>query len=232
MITGTKLVKLLIFIFFFLSIGQTSFAGFPATPILDDFNRANEGPPPSANWTKPTYATFVGIKVVSNAVVQDVLNTNDGLAYWNVENFGPDCEAYVTINSFTGTDAFLILHVRMDVINGNGYKLDWNKFTGNIRVFRIDAGVRTQLGASIAKTVSAGDSLGILMVGNVITVYYKASGGSWVDLATRTDSTYTAAGKIMLGIWNNATVSPLDNFGGGTVTTKIYGATLYGATIY
>ena len=23
---------------------------FPNTPVLDNFNRANEGPPPSANW--------------------------------------------------------------------------------------------------------------------------------------------------------------------------------------
>ena len=36
---------------------------FPTTGILDDFNRGNEGPPPSANWT-----TLVqGHKVVSNA---------------------------------------------------------------------------------------------------------------------------------------------------------------------
>ena len=67
--------------------------------------------------------------------------------------------------------------------------------------------------------MSAGDSIGMSMVGSTITVYYKASGGSWTSLGTRTDSTYTAAGRLQLGQWlsSSGVASTIDNFGGGAI---------------
>jgi hypothetical protein len=73
---------------------------FPTTPILDDFNRANEGPPPSANWSAyhASWGFGDGLEVVSNQCKGNSYNLCGD--WWSVETFGSDCEVYVTIATF------------------------------------------------------------------------------------------------------------------------------------
>ncbi len=57
-------------------------------------------------------------------------------------------------------------------------------------------------------------------VGSTITAYYKASGGSWVVLSTRTDTTYTSGGSIAMATFAGAGATPdikFTNFGGGSL---------------
>lgn len=68
---------------------------FPNTPVIDNFNRPNEGPPPSPNWTND--GDYAGQwKVSSNTCVPD--GTVGGSENeWNSTIFGPDCEVYLTL---------------------------------------------------------------------------------------------------------------------------------------
>src|SRR5436189_297727 len=61
---------------------------FPTTNILDDFNRSNQGPPPSSNWVSD--GSPDGWKVLSNQATPSV----DGYAHdvWERDTFGPDSE--------------------------------------------------------------------------------------------------------------------------------------------
>lgn len=196
---------------------------FPLTPLLDNFNRSNEGPPPSSSWA--VYGSTAG-KVVSNAYVGSTFNAADNQQYWSPSSFGPDVEVYATVSTVRSADTWLLLNARMDIAANNGYTIEWTADVSRIRVRRIDAGVKTTLGADITQAMASGDSLGMSIVGNTISVYYKASGGSWTLLTTRTDSTYTGAGRIMFGSWSSASGAIYDNVGGGTLNPITCGNSL------
>jgi hypothetical protein len=85
-----------------------------------------------------------------------------------------------------------------------------------ILICREDNGGLVVLGSSITDFApSSGDGLGIEVVGNTISAYHRV-GGTWTSKGSRTDSTYTAAGKVGFKV-NTASVR-IDNFGGGTVS--------------
>lgn len=195
-------------------------ASFPCTSILDNFNRANEGPPPSTNWTTGIDGGANGFKVDTN---EAEVNGDPSSGYWNVQNFGPNVEVYVTLGVATQASR---VHWRIQQEGTAG----WDGYTllaytdNNFYVYRVDNGVQTQLGAAIAQTFSSGDSFGISHVGSTITVYYCASGAGcgvsgagWTNKGTRTDNTYSSAGKIGMSMFDSSTTTALDNFGGGTL---------------
>ena len=187
---------------------------FPTTSLLDDFDRANTGPPPSASWGGPVLPGNSGAKVLSN---QLVTAGGSGECYW-LTSFGPDSECYITIGTL-GTGFGLYLRVNNpNTGTMTGYYADI--YANTIDVYRMDNAGYNQLGASIATTTSAGDTFGLEMIGATLTVYRKPSAGAWGSIGSRTDATYGAAGAVgvLLGSAN------LDNFGGGTVTT---GGTTY-----
>lgn len=69
---------------------------FPATGILDDFNRSNEGPPPGSNWSN--LAELPGIRVQDDKAVGDI---GEGYALWTGSQLGNSIgiEFYVDIVS-------------------------------------------------------------------------------------------------------------------------------------
>src|SRR5262245_54582528 len=73
--------------------GENNCMVAPITPIIDDANRANTGPPPSSNWTTYTDGTTItgnGLKV-SSSVIKGDSNSAFNAAYWNTQ-FGADSE--------------------------------------------------------------------------------------------------------------------------------------------
>lgn len=205
-------------LFIFLFFPSIAFANFPNTSVLDTATRANEGPPPSANWTLCPWTSFVGLKISSNTIVQNTFAGNDGCAYWNPGQFGPDSEVYTTVNNFTGTDAYLVLGARIST-SGNGYKMDWQA-PNTWRIFSMTAGVRTQLGSNFTQTITAGDSIGFRVMGTTQSIWYKPSGGAWTMVGSTTDTTYTSSGYLMLEMWQSSTVAGYTNLGGGTVPSS------------
>jgi hypothetical protein len=70
------------------------------TSVLDNFNRSNTGPPPSASWIIPSRLARVGSKFVSNALAPNARNTPCS-GYWKTA-FGAPCEVYATISNNAG----------------------------------------------------------------------------------------------------------------------------------
>lgn len=195
---------------------------FPTTGILDDFNRANEGPPPSASWVSTgIYDATPGVSVVSNTLADS--GTFVGGA-WGTQ-FGPDSEIFLTVTTLmddglelrlwlrgqqignsTTVDGYFIIFNRQDVLPGIRY-----------RFIREDNGTGTQLGAFVDDTsgvLATGTKFGVDMSGSTITGYANRS-GSWTTVDTRTDTTYSASGYI--GLSTSSSAGRYDDFGGGTI---------------
>lgn len=191
---------------------------FPTRGVLDDFNRANEGPPPSASWAGPAWNGSGEIKVISNQCGADGAGYGDD--YWNT-SFGPDSEVYVDIPTLpaAGEEMGLLLRGKDPGAGGlDGYEVYMAQVAGaandTVDIYRIDNEATTKLGATIVQEFAAGESLGFEAVGSNLTAYRK-TGGSWASLGVRSDATYGAAGYIGVELQN--TTVRVDGFGGGTV---------------
>lgn len=187
--------------------------------LLDDFNRSNEGPPLSADWTSITN----GLKVVSNTVAGNGSGVNN-IEFYDVSTFGPDVEAHIIISSKGGTNQFCSVFARMTTLASgtmDGYEARATPASGTdtIALYRIDNGTATLLDSASVEFAS-NDKLGIECIGSAIKVYHY-TGGAWVERCSATDATYGAAGYV--GIAQGHTTGRLDDFFAGTVggsTTK------------
>ena len=196
-----------------LAAGQ-AWAAFPTTSVIDNFNRSNEGPPPSASWGE----WDAGLKVVSNrAVGNDGTNHN----YWNgASSDYTDVEVYTTIVTSPASLDQVCLTARFNYGTYSGYLIQWSKDYG-LYLHRWVSGGDTTIQTDAGEFAN-GDSIGMSVVGSdpvVITIYKKASGGSWASVFTYSDSNanrITASGKI--GLRTLGTTATLDDFGGGTYT--------------
>lgn len=192
-------------------------ASFPFNGIIDNFDRANEGPPLSASWTDTIVVGEGGFKVNFDVAQGDTGGFNS--TYRNTAVYGPDVEAYLTLPASSQADVYLRI-VAEGTAGVDGYSIDANETTDLFRVFRIDDGVYTQLGADISTTIGIGDSFGATIIGTTITVYHCGLGmgcgvseAGWTVIDTRTDATYSAAGRIGIGVSGSGIV---DDFGGGS----------------
>ena len=188
---------------------------FPETSIIDDFNRDNEGPPLSSDWTEIGYAAG-GLKVSNNECAPE--DAGSCLEYYNVSTYGPNCEVYVTDRYNFAKNAVLIRLQSPDTAETDGYILEADIFEDPdiLKLSRLDDGVRTLLGASIEQVLDGDDKFGIESVGDTHTIYYDDGGAGWGSLGSRTDSTYPDAGYLGLKIYGTAS-GALDDFGGGTL---------------
>ena len=182
---------------------------FPTTGILDDFNRTNEGPPPSADWV----TVDNGHKVVSSQLVPNSDAYSE--SYWN-QSFGADMEAYVTIVTKESVGNSIVLQVRTQPADSyKSYYLLVNSLAGTDTILiRYWNGSSGSTLATYNQEISAGDSVGISAIGSTITAWYKASGGSWTELGHVTNTSESRAGYI--DIANDSVTPVFDNFGGGT----------------
>lgn len=193
---------------------------FPTTAVIDDFNRANSGSLGS-NWGADPF-NFAGANfdVLSNQAVGN--NSAYCANYWSAATFGADSEVYVTCVTKPTNGGDWALGARIvnpDTTGVDGYRLqvDSDAGTDEWKVQRVDNGVVTQLGATATQEIASGDAVGLEVIGTTVKAYYKASGGSLSEVASRTDATYSAAGNISLEAFDNGGDPVFDDFGGGTV---------------
>ncbi len=196
---------------------------FPTTSVLDDFNRANEGPPPSASWRTDNYNTASStLAVDTNICITTGFPNGGGL--WGT-SVGADTEVFVTENFSPSNGQSFYLFARI-VTPGSaavdGYLAEFDRADANpgytIRIQRIDNNSLTTLGAVITETGGAhvdGNAVGLSVVGSTLSVFIRRSGVWSAAIDTRTDSTYAAGGFI--GFRMSATSMLGDDFGGGTV---------------
>lgn len=195
---------------------------FGDTGILDNFNRSDEGPPPSSSWTTAIDSATDGLEVIGNEVWAE--NNAPCGGYWNVETFGPACEAFITIQDVPGNNDYSGVYTRLVTPGSSavdGYWARWYHTVGDdqLTLFRIDNGVPTQLGSNDLLEVAVGDKLGLESdADDVHTVYYDDGGAGWTagTNATATDTTYQSAGYIGLVMKDDDHQN--DDFGGGTIS--------------
>lgn len=193
---------------------------FPVTAVLDNFNRADTGPPPSASWTT---GSGTGHKVASNlCVINDVAGCASN---WNTSQ-NVNQEAYATVAAVPSVgDGFGLLarvqnaaatfgsdHIYLSVVPVTGAGND------TLQVFKYISSVYTQLGADVAlgADITVNDVFGMRLMRSEIQVYY---GGTL--RATRTDSDLLSGGYP--GVDNGGATGSWDNFGGGSVAAHAVG---------
>lgn len=198
---------------------------FPTTSVLDDFNRANTGPPPSGSWTTDQYAFGLpGLKVSSNTCIP---NSAFAAGWWSASSFAADQEAYITVATWVDE---IEVHLRLQTpgtAGVDGYILNIISSTNHWRIYRMTNQATTLL-TSGAITMSSGDSIGFEAIGTSLTAYQKIGAGSWGTLGSTTDATYNTTGFI--GLFANSASTVFDNFGGGAyiapaATTRLLAAT-------
>lgn len=196
---------------------------FPDNGVLDAFTGCtNDATPPNANWTNAALlgGTTANLECRSEGVSS--VSAASGEGYYSVQQYGRDCEAYVTIVDITNASNGWV-YCRLQNIGANttdGYAVAWVDATSIVGINRIDNGVDTGLGANFTQTITAGDKIGIRAVGDQICAWYNAAGAGWAQLGCRTDSTYMTGGYLGTSITQTTANNPIhDDFGGGNVAT-------------
>lgn len=186
--------------------------------LLDDFNRANVGPPPSASWTSQIFLSDNNaLRVLSNQCGSSGTGSNQ-TAWWNPTTFGPDVEVYAQVPAFGLSGHYAGLFARLTgtgTVASSGYVF-YAVGDSQAEFYRVVDGTYTAIGAAISQAWLPGDWMGFEVVGTTLTGYRK-TGGAWSVVGTRTDSTYTGAGHI--GLYTDNNTIRFDDFSGGPVVT-------------
>lgn len=204
------MISKIIIIFILCLLPITAWSAFPTTAILDDFNRTNEGPP-MTGW-----ADFAnGFKVLSNQMAGNAAAQNT--SYLNSFSYGPDVEAYATMEVLPG--AGVAFQIFVANTSFNGYLTSANT-TGDYAIYRLDGGTATSIKDG-THTWTAGDSLGMTVsAAGVASIYYKTGAGAWTLLDSIADGTYTNITNYALGSTCYDTTFRADNFGGGNTVNR------------
>lgn len=191
-------------------------ATFPATPILDNFNRADG--PMGSDWA--IYPSDYWLKIDSNQVVSGRGPGLGGEMYYT-HAFGPDAEVYITCVSIDdGYTSFI--NLGDDPLTGNlgvGYQVNYTRNDAGDDTIELYDGYAFALGGtallgSAIVNYSPGDAIGLRAVGASVKAYYKPAGGAWGEVISANVSAmaYTR-GNGMAVI--DLTLGVLDDFGGG-----------------
>lgn len=158
--------------------------GFPTVPIVDDFNRADEGPPPSSNWT----ALVNGFTVASNQMAVDV-GGSDNITGWNVTTF-TNVDTFIFLPTVDGTWAIGLINTA--TVDGYLFRYDG---AGDIFLERVDSGVPGATLATTSHTPANGNGYGYRRINNSHSGWLY-TGGAWQStplLDGGSDSTHSGA---------------------------------------
>jgi hypothetical protein len=216
-----------------------------ATPVLDNFNRADESPlSAAAGWETTQWTTSANsagpLKVISN----QLRPSETGGGVWlsgQVRSavLGPDQEAYLTLptGSFPGGSTYHLL-ARADAPSGGTGKA----YTARLLISNAGNPSSTTIAASTQATIPArdiasggvtglvpGSRMGFRVYGSdpVHLELWAYSAGAWSPVLRLVDSDaarITTAGRIGVVIATNTNQSssqPLDDFGGGEAPATV-----------
>ena len=138
---------------------------------------------PSASESPSESPAAGGLKIDGNQAA-GILADSDNFGYWNPSTFGPDSEVFATIATKPATDEYIELLARFDFSTGNGYGLRFTTLAGTdkVEIMEYASWTPTQIGADIELEFSAGDALGLEIIGTTLQAYRKPSGGIWALL--------------------------------------------------
>ena len=181
---------------------------FPQTTgLIDNFNRADEGPPPTG-WTEgysADHGSVAGWKLSGNkAVANNPASELLEYCYWNARQYSGDVEVYLdVVQAYTGgTNIEIGIHVTNPTsATHSGYNVVLDATGGvlyRLRCYRVDNGVDTQLGSTISRLGFTPLRFGVRRTGSTIDVYTD-EGSGWVLRGSFTDATYNS-GYIEIGL--------------------------------
>lgn len=193
---------------------------FPATSVLDNFNRADENPLANGNWTGPIENGNSQLKLATNVVTSAA--AAQGTSYWSAQQFNADQEAFCDISHKTGASG-KVQAIWLRVQNPNNastaaaYIVIAASLDNLMQFYKLTSGhTYTHLGSDISQTMTAGDSFGARITGTTLEGWYLVAGGSWTQLGTRSDGSISGAGYIGAEVDDQS--GTIDNFGGGNVS--------------
>lgn len=184
------------------------------TPVIDDFNRANQDPI-GVPWI-PEIQEGTGVA----AIISSTMGTNaggGGTAYYQLP-CPQNQEAWATITTLPANDdGGISIYARLNQAQTPGidaYRVIFRIASGvkEMLIFRQDNGSSNFLNSASPVTFNAGDAFAISAVGSDITGWTKASGGSWTQIVTASDTTYPTSGFLAVGF---SFTTRIDDFGGG-----------------
>lgn len=191
---------------------------FPQTGILDDFNRPDEGPPPSSSWTSQWFDALYGQFQVVSGQLKATAQWASG--YWSAQTFGPDCEMYITTaGTWTGSNDLALAMVEPGAIGTSGYDgYEVYITTTTWALRRTTNNSNTDLATGSFST-SLGDSFGLRRRVDQIEFWHKPVGGTWQLIQSFNDVTYS--GPFHLCLYSegggSGVTQRFTNFGGGTL---------------
>jgi PKD repeat protein len=188
--------------------------GFPATATLDDFNRPNG--PIAAPWVGQT----TGLAVDQNQMVQSSGTYISPV--WGGAVFGPDQEAFVTLDALTPSspEHDLLLKIQGPSWNAGNLKVNYDVRYGQVYAKTYTPGVGWQsYPGSIPVTFQAHDVFGARALSTGDVEIYR-NGVKLGTLSVRGWPYAAQGGRIGL-LLASATQTRLDNFGGGTVARPL-----------
>jgi len=194
----------------------------PLTPVLDNFNRADNSGPPGSNWTH--------MPGLSSGAANDLFITSDQITgdpgtdadYYNVQPFGANSEVYVTVATKPTTDldsvALSLRYQNPSLATSSGYQAMFIYESGGLDQYRIVLRSSGESGSVLASAtgpeLNPGDKLLFRAVGTTLELW-RGSGGTWTRILSTTNATIQTAGYLGLVAHNGAV--RLDDFGGGTL---------------
>ena len=188
---------------------------FPTTPILDTFTRT-EGPPPSADYSTPTFLS--GMQADGDECVSSGVN---GLAvYDTVYPSGQEVFAQLTQKPSDGNAASLLLQAQQvgSALTLDAYQIVITSVAGagndTIQLQRASNAATFNIGSAITQEVTAGDWFGIRRFATTLQVWYGSTLAGMTLQTTQTDNNISGTGQLALGF--GSTSGAWDNFGGGT----------------
>jgi hypothetical protein len=201
---------------------------FPATPVLDNFTRANESPiqPP---WYKTYPASGNDFTLTSNELTAPAAGTS----YVTLSTFtGQNLEAWMDVTDIGNNNPSIFARV-MDVGGVVANRWYYTRLAVNGLSVQLFRGA-TQISNVTVTTGTTNVGAGIRVVGNFVESWYRASGSSvWLRAAVVDDSGFsTIPGPGAIGVRNSpGTGSPVlrvSRFGGGYVNDNAYNIPLLG----
>jgi hypothetical protein len=184
---------------------------FPITGVLDSFNAgAFQNLSARSGWSATIFVhTWQTDSTPTLAQVPTASAGNMWATQWQ------DAECWATASIGAGPTFSLCCRIQDFSQFGRTYYASRFDGFGNVVLLSMVSNAATTIGsASLGGAPPAGSSFGVEATGSTISTYYKASGGSWSQIISVTNTDITATGNIgMIAEGSNSISS--DEFGGG-----------------
>jgi hypothetical protein len=186
-----------------------------STPVLDDFNRADGSL--GSNWNSSATTN-----ITSNQVVLDDTYNESVNSIWNVESFGADQEAYLTIEGLNAADAgtsvsLILKKQQSDPSNGDMILVVYRHAQAHIQVYVVEGGSFADAKAPQSASFATGDQFGVEVAGSTLRISKNGTQILTQDVASYDyiNSSGYIGFRYNLG---GSDTQVVDDFGGGTTS--------------